>query len=94
MDAKTSPLSVKLDEQERERLKSLGMARKRSPHWLARQAIAEYLDREEAVERFKQESEAAWADYQNSGQAVPHAQVMEWLATWGGGDDGKSPPCV
>ena len=94
MDAKTSPLSVKLDEQERERLKSLGMARKRSPHWLARQAIAEYLDREEAVERFKQESEAAWAGYQHSGQAVPHAQVMEWLATWGGDDEGEAPPCT
>lgn len=94
MNSKTSPLSVKLDQQEKARLKSLGLARKRSPHWLARQAIAEYLDREEAVERFKQESEAAWGDYQNSGQAVPHAQVMEWLATWGGDDEGEAPPCA
>ena len=93
MDTKTSPLSVKLDEQERERLKSLGLARKRSSHWLAKQAIAEFLDREEAVECFKQESEAVWVDYQNSGRAVPHAQVMEWLATWGGVDEGEAPPC-
>jgi predicted transcriptional regulator len=91
MSTKTSPLSIKLDEQEKQRLKSLGLARKRSPHWLARQAIAEYLEREEAVERFKQESIAAWNDYQQGGQAVTHEKVMEWLGTWDSGRDGEAP---
>ena len=93
MDAKTSPLSVKLDEQEKERLKSLGLARKRSSHWLAKQAIAEYLDREEAVERFKQESETAWEHYQQNGRCVPHDKIMAWLATWSDDGESEAPSC-
>lgn len=93
MEPRTTPLSIKLAEQEKERLKALGKARQRSPHWLAKQAIAEYLDREEAVERFRQESVAAWDNYQRDGQVVAHENVMEWLATWGDEHDGEAPSC-
>lgn len=40
-------IGVKLDEEIRDRLKSLGTARQRSTHWLMREAIREYLEREE-----------------------------------------------
>ena len=93
MESHRSPLSIKLAEQEKERLKALGKTRQRSPHWLAKQAITEYLDREEAVERFKQESVSAWNDYQQSGQVIPHDKVMEWLGTWGENPDGEAPSC-
>lgn len=39
-------IGVKLDEEIRDRLKSLGTARQRSTHWLMREAIREYLERE------------------------------------------------
>ena len=38
-------MGVKLDERTRDRLKILGEARRRSPHWLMREAIREYLER-------------------------------------------------
>jgi len=93
MQSKPSPMSVKLSDAERERLKILGKARHRSPHWLAKEAISQYLDREEAAERFKQESLAAWDEYERTGRSVPNEQVMEWLDSWGKEDEDEAPSC-
>ena len=46
----TTTMGVKLDEATRDRLKALGAARQRSPHWLMREAIREYLERAERIE--------------------------------------------
>ena len=81
---------IKLDEHTRLRLKQLGKQRERSPHWLMRTAILEYLDREERYEREKQEDMARWETYQLTGEAIPHKTVAKWLrdtaqgkaATW------------
>jgi len=39
--------AVKLDETTCDRLKALGESRQRTPHWLMREAIRQFLDREE-----------------------------------------------
>ncbi|MGR9014839.1 MAG: CopG family ribbon-helix-helix protein [Gammaproteobacteria bacterium] len=38
--------AVKLDDSTVERLKALGEIRRRSPHWLMKEAIRQFLDRE------------------------------------------------
>ena len=86
-----SPIAVKLPENERERLGRLAEIKKRSPHWLAKEAISQYLDREEAIERFKQETVARWEEYRQTGKAVPHDVVMEWLDSWGTDKESKPP---
>lgn len=83
-------VGVKLDEETRERLKTLGAARQRSSHWLMREAIRKYLDEEEAIESRNREADAAWAEYQLTGQAVSHDDVAAWLGTWG---TDKESPC-
>ena len=70
---------IKLDEHTRLRLKRLGEQRERSPHWLMRTAILEYLDREERYEQEKQEDIARWETYQLTGEAVPPKAVAKWL---------------
>ena len=45
----------------------LAAARRRSPHWLMREAIEQYVEREEKRERFRQEALAAWTHYQTTG---------------------------
>ena len=40
------PVSLKLDQAEHDRLKSLAEARQRKPHFLMKEAIHQYLDRE------------------------------------------------
>lgn len=87
----TTTVGVKLDEQMRDRLKTLGAARQRSPHWLMREAIRKYLDEEEAIEARNREADAAWAEYQRTGQAMSHEKVTTWLDTWGTDQEGPCP---
>jgi predicted transcriptional regulator len=48
--------SIKLDSDERARLRALAAARDRTPHYLMREAIRQYLQREEARESLRTEA--------------------------------------
>ncbi len=87
----STTMGVKLDEQTRERLKVLGEARRRSAHWLMREAIREYLNREEAAERRNLEADEAWAEYQRTGQFFGNEAMTAWLNTWGTDKEGPCP---
>ncbi len=89
----TEIMSVKLKSQDRDRLKHLAEARKRTPHWLAKEAITQFLEREEAVECFRQESLGAWKEFQRSGESVSNEQVMDWLDSWEAEDEIETPKC-
>jgi predicted transcriptional regulator len=86
----TTTHGIKLDPEISARLKALGAARERSPHWLMKTAILEYLEREEAYERMKGEDMARWEHYQLTGEHVPHETVAAWLT---GVASGKRGPC-
>lgn len=79
----TSSVAVKLDSETRSRLQALGNLRDRSPHWLMRTAILQYLDREESYEREKREDQERWERYVLTGEAVAHKAVAEWLDSIG-----------
>lgn len=85
----TATRGIKLDAETHDRLKALAALRDRSPHWVMKTALLEYLDREEAYEREKQEDQERWERYQLTGEAVPHEQVAAWLE---GIAAGKSAP--
>ena len=80
---KTINTGVKLDESLHARLKTLSLAKDRTPHWLMKTAIEEYVAREESYERGKREDMERWERYQISGQAVPNDDVEAWLSSWG-----------
>lgn len=87
----TTTMGVKLDDDTRNRLKVLGATRQRSPHWLMREAIREYLDRAEQEEHRHQEADSAWADYQRTREAISHEAMTAWLDTWGHDPDSPCP---
>ncbi len=84
-------MGVKLDDETRERLKTLGASRNRSAHWLMREAIREYLDKEEEIERRNLEADEAWRDYRRTGLSVGNDAMMAWLDTWGVDKEGPCP---
>lgn len=88
--AKMTTTGVKLDENTKNRLKALGENRERSPHWLMKKAINEFLDREEDLEQRNLEADDAWNEYQTTGQSVSHENMDAWLSTWG---TEKEDPC-
>jgi predicted transcriptional regulator len=78
---------IKLDDKTRDRLKELAEKRNRSPHWIMRTAIENYLDREEVYEREKSEDMARWERYLDTGIAIDHEKVEPWLKKLAQGKD-------
>ncbi|MBI5140697.1 MAG: CopG family transcriptional regulator [Nitrospirae bacterium] len=91
MQSQLKPVGIKLSLQERERLKKLGEQKQRSAHWLAKEAISQYLDREEAAEQFRQETLNRWEEYCTTGATIPNDSVMAWLDSWGTDKEQKTP---
>jgi len=83
--------AVKLDDETCKRLKALGEARKRTPHWLMKEAIHQFLDREEQAEHIRQDTLKRWERYETTGETVSHDVVDAWLDTWGTEREGKCP---
>ncbi|MBU2781162.1 ribbon-helix-helix protein, CopG family [Acidithiobacillus caldus] len=94
MAATTSrPLSVKLDQETRVRMEQLAKARRRTTHWMMREAIQQYVDREEKREAFRQAALQAWADFQMTGLHATAEEVDAWLASWGTDHELPAPVC-
>jgi len=91
MQTPTKSMAVKLPERDRERLNTLGKTKKRTPHWLAKEAISQYLDREEKAEQFRQETMDRWEEFCRTGQSVANEAVMEWLESWGSENEREAP---
>jgi predicted transcriptional regulator len=88
-----STTSLKLDSEIKERVRRLAMARRRSPHWLMREAIEEYVGREEKREQFRQDALAAWSHYQTTGTYATAEEADAWLAKLEAGKDAAPPKC-
>ena len=85
--------SIKIDEDLKNRVQHLADLRQRSAHWIMREAIAQYVQREEARENFKQEALASWAEYQETGRHLSGQEVRTWLNTWGTATEAGLPDC-
>lgn len=85
--------SVKLDDDMKHRVQSLAQARKRTSHWIMREAIAQYVEREEKREALRQDTLMAWDAFQDTGLHATAEEVDQWLASWGSEDEGPAPEC-
>ena len=88
-----STTSLKLDRETKERVQRLAAARRRSPHWVMREAIEQYVEREEKREQFRQDALAAWSHYQTTGLHATAEEADTWLAKLEAGKDAAPPKC-
>ena len=61
------PVAIKIDEDIKARVKRLADARQRTSHWLMREAITQYVDREEKREAFRRDALKAWEAFRENG---------------------------
>ncbi len=87
----SQPVAVKLETDVRDRIRALATARDRSPHWMMREAIVQYVDREERRESFRQDALTAWKAYQATGTHVTAQEADAWLAKLEAGEDVEPP---
>ena len=85
--------SIKLDDALKERVQALAKVRRRTAHWIMRDAIAQYVAREESREAFRQDAMSAWQDYQQTGQHLTLEEADAWLAKLEAGEDVEPPAC-
>ena len=88
-----STTSLKLDLKIKRRLQRLASARRRSPHWIMREAIEQYVEREEKREQLRQDALAAWTNFQTTGLHVTAEEADAWLAKLKAGEDAAPPKC-
>ncbi len=85
--------SLKLDFELKQRVQQLASARRRSAHWIMREAVEQYVSREEKREQFRQGALAAWNDYQATGLHTTAEEADAWLAKLEAGEDAEAPTC-
>ena len=91
--AAVRPVAIKIDEDIKARVKRLAEARNRTAHWLMREAITQYVDREEKRESFRQDTLKAWNEYRTTGRNVSAEDADVWLAKLELGHDIEPPEC-
>lgn len=88
-----TPVAIKIDDDIKARVKRLALARDRTSHWIMREAITQYVEREEKRETFRQETLEAWEAYRTTGLHVTHDEADAWLAQLEQGNDIEPPEC-
>jgi predicted transcriptional regulator len=91
--ATLSATSLKLDPGVKERLQRIALARRRTPHWMMREAVEQYVEREEKREQFRRDTLAAWEEYQATGLFVTGEEADAWLAKLQAGKRAPIPKC-
>ena len=83
----------KIEEDIKIRLKRLAEARNRTSHWLMREAITQYVNREEKREAFRQDTIKSWNEYRATGLHVTADEADAWLTELEQGKDIEPPEC-
>ena len=85
--------SLKIDEALKDRVQTLAAIKQRSAHWIMRDAIQQYVEREEARESFRSEALASWTAYKETGRHLTANETAAWLETWGTPLETVQPEC-
>lgn len=72
-------VTVKLDPSDRDRISSLATLKKRTPHYLMKEAILEYVQREEARQNFIKAAETSFEHYKETGLHITLDEFSAWV---------------
>lgn len=80
--AGTTPLSIKLNIGIHERLKIIAKEKRRSVHWLMKEAVEKYLLEQEEEFALQKECEESYREYIETGLHLSEKEVLDWVARW------------
>ncbi len=89
----TVTTSLKLDAEIKGRLRRLAAIQQRTPHWLMKHAIEQYVDREEKRDLFRREAVDAYEHFQRTGLHLTGEEVDAWLEKLANGEGAEMPEC-
>nr|WP_145549812.1 CopG family ribbon-helix-helix protein [Variovorax boronicumulans] len=83
--------SLKLSDELKSRVQRAAGRQRRTPHWIMREAIEQYVSRDEQRASFVQEAFDSWQAFQQDGLHLTMDETRAWLDTWGTGK--PAPEC-
>lgn len=75
----TGTVTVKLDPSDRDRIATLATLKKRTPHYLMKEAILEYVQREEARQNFIKAADKSFEHYKETGLHITIDEFSAWV---------------
>ena len=87
------PIALDLDPETGARLARLADALNKPAEALLRDAVAQFVAREEYRQSFQTDAQQAWDRFLATGQHVTHAQADAWLARLEAGETEPAPEC-
>ena len=73
------PVTISLDDVDQDRIASLASAKKRTPHYLMKEAILEHLQKEEARQNFIAAAESSFVHYKETGLHITLDEFDSWV---------------
>ncbi len=90
---RAATVTLKLDSSHRDRLKSLAATKKRTSHYLMKEAIERYLKVEEAQQAILQSVDDSIAHFEATGLHITHTEVKAWAKELKTNRNAKLPEC-
>jgi len=72
-------VTIKLDPSDRDRIASLAALKKRTAHYLMKEAILEYVQREEARQSFIKAADTSFEHYKETGLHITLDEFSAWV---------------
>jgi predicted transcriptional regulator len=91
--SRATNVTVKLEDSERQSLKTLAAAKQRTPHFLMKEAIQRYIEDEEAEQAAIQAAAASLAHYKKTGLHTTLDEVKVWAKAVRKNRSAKMPAC-
>ncbi len=76
---RTGSVTINLDNADRDRIASLATAKKRTPHYLMKEAILDYVKKEEARQNFIAVADSSFEHYKETGLHVTLDEFSSWV---------------
>ena len=77
--ARAGSVTIKLDDADRDRIAFLASVKKRTPHYLMKEAILEYVKREEARQNFVAAAESSFEHFKETGLHISLDEFSTWV---------------
>ena len=91
--ARTGSVTIKLDAADRNRIESLASAKKRTPHYLMKEAILDYVKKEEARQNFIAAAQSSFEHYKETGLHISLDELSAWVEQVQQDPGAPVPPC-
>jgi predicted transcriptional regulator len=91
--ARPGSVTIKLDDADRDRIAALASAKKRTAHYLMKEAILAYVNQEEARQNFIAAAEASYVHYKETGLHIRLEEMSAWVDDVQQNPDAPLPEC-